>query len=293
MFVTIPLHLRSSNLVWCHLIRRYAKVIAGQRGSPCQHSPQMSRITDGSVQTDPYKHYTTRNYTQSITNREISSTCIQCSNCIYPGKLEKLGLPWKVQQHRCYTSNSTMDNKVVTPIFLQAQDFGDRTAVISQHGRYSYSDILNYSAKLVKEFTELLKDSKGKGADSNPRIAFLCENDLSYVVTQWAIFMSGCIAVPLCKQHPTSEMQYFVEDSGASVIVGTAEYAEKIRPIATELGIPLMVLGADDYSGETDDETEWLAGKIAGTIPVLQYIMIIVTNHVNYSWQLAAWTRPV
>ena len=163
-------------------------------------------------------------------------------------------------QSKLFSSSSVLASAIVTPVFLQAQDFADRLAVISQHGRYTYMDVLNYSAKLAQELKKLLKNTETKDDFSHPRIGFLCENDLSYVVTQWAIFMVGGIAVPLCKQHPTNEMQYFIEDSGASIIVGTSEFADKVRPIAIQLGVPMMILTVDDYTDEVEDYTDWLAG---------------------------------
>ena len=167
---------------------------------------------------------------------------------------------WCIQEKQ-YSSNAVSSNSMVTPVFIRAQDFVDRLAIISQHGRYTYQDVLDYSAKLAQELKKLLKGNEKKDDFSHPRIAFLCENDLSYVVTQWAIFMVGGIAVPLCKQHPTSEMQYFIEDSGASIIVGTSEFADKVRPIAIKLDVPMMILTVDDYTDEVEHYTEWLAGK--------------------------------
>ena len=49
------------------------------------------------------------------------------------------------------------------------------------------------------------------------RVCFLCPNDVSYVVTQWATWMAGGIAVPLCTTHPPNELKYFVEDADCKV----------------------------------------------------------------------------
>ena len=181
---------------------------------------------------------------------------IACNHNIFPDSNFSI-------QRKLSSSTFIKSDATVTPIFIRVQDFVDRLAVISQHGRYTYEDVLNYSAKLAQELQKLLKQTETKDDFSHPRIAFLCENDLSYIVTQWAIFMVGGIAVPLCKQHPTNEMQYFIEDSGASIIVGTSEYAEKVRPIAINLNVPMMILTVDDYTDEVEDYTDWLAGSVS------------------------------
>lgn len=63
------------------------------------------------------------------------------------------------------------------------------------------------------------------------RIAFLCPNDVSYIISQWATWMAGHIAVPLYPRHPPPELEYFVRDSEAAVIITTSEYAPKVKQI--------------------------------------------------------------
>jgi malonyl-CoA/methylmalonyl-CoA synthetase len=86
------------------------------------------------------------------------------------------------------------------------------------------------------------------------RIAFLCDNDLSYIVTQWAVWMCGAIAVPLCKSHPISELEYFADDSGAKILVCSKNYQDQLEPVASKLGILLKIITMDDYSGDYDED---------------------------------------
>lgn len=158
-------------------------------------------------------------------------------------------------------------------MFLRAEQFRERTAVVSQHGRYSYEDLLHYSAALANEFNGIAKRLKiepNNDKDSmfplaGERIAYLCENDMSYVVTQWAIWMCGAVAVPLCKSHPASELSYFTEDSGAKLLVCIDKYRGMFESLSQEINIPLKVITMDDYSGDYDDEcSHWEtdAGRI-------------------------------
>ncbi|KAH3774975.1 hypothetical protein DPMN_176370 [Dreissena polymorpha] len=86
-------------------------------------------------------------------------------------------------------------SSVVAPVFFQAERLKDNTDLTTQHGTYTYKDLLHYSVNFAKELTVASKtDGRKTLKDSEfplegKRIAFLCENDLSYVVAQWAIWM--------------------------------------------------------------------------------------------------------
>ena len=46
--------------------------------------------------------------------------------------------------------------------------------------------------------------------------------------------------MPICTTHPTSEMEYVASDSGASVLVADAKFAEKGHALAKSMGIPFV-----------------------------------------------------
>ena len=80
------------------------------------------------------------------------------------------------------------------------------------------------------------------------KIAFLTPNNGQYVGVQWAVWMSGGVAVPLCKSHPTSTLKYYVEDSEAGLIIVT----EDMKDMVAGLGVEVMVVG----EATEDDEVE-------------------------------------
>lgn len=137
---------------------------------------------------------------------------------------------------------------MVTPVFLSAEQFVGRTAIVDQFGHFTYEDLLHYSFRLSKTLNQLCGEQVEKL--DHARIGFLCENDASYVVTQWAIWMSNGIAVPLGKSYPTPELEYFVEDSGCSLLVASEHYAHKLSPIATCFGLPLHIIGSSELNGQ-------------------------------------------
>ena len=267
LFRSRSLYSRSA-VSYCQLVRRSLSVTASNNGNSrktsCYQKRGAGNLINGQIKLlNVCREDRFQRYFHIFPNSCVSS--IGCNQNFIPNAKF-------CTQRKLFSSSSVLASGIVTPVFLQAQDFADRLAVISQHGRYTYMDVLNYSAKLAQELKKLLKNTETKDDFSHPRIAFLCENDLSYVVTQWAIFMVGGIAVPLCKQHPTNEMQYFIEDSGSSIIVGTSEFVDKVRPIAIQLGIPMMIVTVDDYTDEVEDYTEWLAGDYYRKIPKFSHI---------------------
>lgn len=74
-----------------------------------------------------------------------------------------------------------------TPLFANAPKFADKVAIRDRTGNYTYGEIFN-SAKGLS--LEILKKLHGK---INERVLFLCSNDVNYVITLWAIWMSGQI----------------------------------------------------------------------------------------------------
>ncbi|XP_052230656.1 malonate--CoA ligase ACSF3, mitochondrial-like isoform X1 [Dreissena polymorpha] len=193
-----------------------------------------------------------RNCSMLVRTNQVCFT----NNIIRPGyndyNASKFIQPCLKQSSRKLSNGSS----VVAPVFFQAERFKDNTALTTQHGTYTYKDLLHYSVNFAKELTVASKTDGRKTLKDTEfplegeRIAFLCENDLSYVVAQWAIWMCKAIAVPLCKSHPVTELQYFCEDSSACMLVGTAAFRDKLAPISSQLGRPLLEMGEDDYSGD-------------------------------------------
>ncbi|XP_073962900.1 malonate--CoA ligase ACSF3, mitochondrial-like [Choristoneura fumiferana] len=73
----------------------------------------------------------------------------------------------------------------------------------------------------------------------------MCRNDASHVIVQWAIWMTGNIAVPLTPLHPPEMLKYFLKDSSAGLVICTQEYENTLRPLAKEISKPLLVTGRD------------------------------------------------
>lgn len=166
--------------------------------------------------------------------------------------------------HRWTTAPSSRTSQ--KPVFARAPAFGDRPAIIDGGGSHSYKQLYNSSLALANRIScTLNSDFGGLGGR---RISFLCANDASYTVAQWATWMSGGTAVPLYRKHPPSELEYIISDSQSSLLLAGHPYGETLQPLAQRLGLPCLTLpststahldaldGADSQEEETD-VTNW------------------------------------
>ncbi|XP_034528542.1 malonate--CoA ligase ACSF3, mitochondrial isoform X12 [Ailuropoda melanoleuca] len=141
------------------------------------------------------------------------------------------------------------------PVFTRALAFGDRIALVDQHGRHTYKDLYYHSLRLAQEVCRLLERAGGDLQEE--RVSFLCSNDVSYVVAQWASWMSGGVAVPLYRKHPQAELEYFIQDSRSSVVLAGQEYVELLRPVVRKLGVPLLPLPPTVYGTAAEEPGGW------------------------------------
>ncbi|NXF10917.1 ACSF3 synthetase, partial [Smithornis capensis] len=137
----------------------------------------------------------------------------------------------------------------IAPVFTRALAFGDKIAIVDQNGEHTYRDLLSQSLHLSRDICKLLECSSRDLKEE--RISFLCPNDASYVVAQWASWMSGGIAVPLYRKHPVPELEYVIQDSQSALVIAAEEYVGKIAPSAKKLGVPVLPLPRSRSAGST------------------------------------------
>uniref|UniRef100_F7E694 Malonate--CoA ligase ACSF3, mitochondrial n=1 Tax=Macaca mulatta TaxID=9544 RepID=F7E694_MACMU len=190
------------------------------------------------------------------------------------------------------------------PVFTRALAFGDRTALVDQHGHHTYRELYSRSLRLSQEICRL-RGCVG-GDLRGERVSFLCANDASYVVAQWASWMSGGVAVPLYRKHPAAQLEYVICDSQSSVVLAGQEYLELLSPVVRKLGVPLLPLMPAVYTGAVEEPAEvpvpeqgWrdqgamiiytsgTTGRPKGVLSTHRNIRAVVTGLVR-KW---AWTK--
>ena len=141
----------------------------------------------------------------------------------------------------------------ITPLFLQAYRFADRVALIDENGVYRYGDLMT-SAELL---TDRIADHLGGSNDDSggERVCILCPNNASHVVAQLAAWMSGSVAVPVSHTHPATQLEYFLADSQCRMVITTDdELADRVQPVASKLGVNLLLLSKTDFVSTSEKE---------------------------------------
>ncbi|KAK2853929.1 hypothetical protein Q5P01_006590 [Channa striata] len=179
--------------------------------------------------------------------------------CFQQGKVHRTYCPLQQGQwlfeivvqkrtHRWTIVPSSRTNQ--KPVFTKAPAFGDKLAIVDTSGSYSYKQLYCSSLGLAGKISTALGCDFG-GLEGK-RVSFLCANDASYTVAQWAAWMSGGTAVPLYGKHPQSELEYIISDSQSSLLVAGHPYAETLKPLAQRLGLPCLALPPTSNLGTLD-----------------------------------------
>ena len=121
-------------------------------------------------------------------------------------------------------------------IIQQAHKYCDRIAIVSDNQSYTFQELLSASS----DFAHILL--RGTRDLNESRVAYMVSPGFDYVRVQWGIWQAGGIIVPLCLTYPLPSLRYTIENSDATILVVSPEYAPLLEPLATEKGIRLIVL---------------------------------------------------
>uniref|UniRef100_A0A669DVR8 Malonate--CoA ligase ACSF3, mitochondrial n=1 Tax=Oreochromis niloticus TaxID=8128 RepID=A0A669DVR8_ORENI len=144
----------------------------------------------------------------------------------------------KRRAHSWTTAPSSRLNQ--KPVFARAPVYGEKLGIIDSSGNHSYKQLYCRSLGLANRIGTAL--SSDFGGLEGKRVSFLCANDASYTVAQWATWMSGGTAVPLYRKHPSAELEYIISDSQTSLLLAADPYTETLEPLAQKLGLPCLKL---------------------------------------------------
>lgn len=122
------------------------------------------------------------------------------------------------------------------PVFKNVPNFADKIALRDTIASYTYANLFLSANELSQRITKLL-DGK-----TNERVLFLCPNDANYIITMWAIWMSGQIAVPLSPLHPKNILLYYANDTSSKLLITTPQFSDLMHRISSNTGSRLHVL---------------------------------------------------
>ncbi|XP_044746078.1 malonate--CoA ligase ACSF3, mitochondrial [Coccinella septempunctata] len=122
------------------------------------------------------------------------------------------------------------------PCFTNVVNFSDKIALCDSVGSYTYGNIFLSAKKLSEEITQKMM---GKTSE---RVLFLCSNNVNYIITLWAIWMSGQIAVPLSPLHPQNLLLYYASDAKPKMLITSPKYKEMSHRVAKNTDTQMLVL---------------------------------------------------
>ena len=101
----------------------------------------------------------------------------------------------------------------VPDLIARAQQHSPRIAVVDSDGRHTYEQLLRASARVAATLLD------GRDDLREERVAFLITPGFPWVAVQWGIWRTGGIAVPLPLGSPWPELEYYLQDTQASVVI--------------------------------------------------------------------------
>eukprot|EP00418_Pyrodinium_bahamense_P087791 CAMPEP_0179050372 /NCGR_PEP_ID=MMETSP0796-20121207/20691_1 /TAXON_ID=73915 /ORGANISM="Pyrodinium bahamense, Strain pbaha01" /LENGTH=600 /DNA_ID=CAMNT_0020746871 /DNA_START=77 /DNA_END=1879 /DNA_ORIENTATION=+ len=103
----------------------------------------------------------------------------------------------------------------------------------------SYAELLENVEEMGKMVVALLG---GRSPELPKHVAYLVSPGIAYVLVELAVWAAGACAVPLSVHSPAPELEYFLEDSQASVVIADSAMEKKLQPIAAKLCRPFATV---------------------------------------------------
>jgi acyl-CoA synthetase (AMP-forming)/AMP-acid ligase II len=97
-----------------------------------------------------------------------------------------------------------------------------KVAVIDKLGRHTYQEIYARQAALSQRLHETLTQNPKRGTEGDPntrRILQLTDGDSSHVISQFAVWGTQSVTVPVSVKATPNEIEYLIEDSQADLII--------------------------------------------------------------------------
>jgi acyl-CoA synthetase (AMP-forming)/AMP-acid ligase II len=93
------------------------------------------------------------------------------------------------------------------------------------------------------------KLSTSTGPSSNPKVAYLCQRDATYALSQLATWESGACAIPLSTSSTKTEIEYFLNDSQAELVLCNPDFTHIFDSI--DSSPPVIEVTHADLTKET------------------------------------------
>ena len=129
-------------------------------------------------------------------------------------------------------------------IFDTARSRGDATFLVYEDERWSFEQVIQH----VDALGALLVDTYG--VKKGDRVAIAMRNYPEWVVSFAAILSVGAISVSFNAWWTEDEMDYALEDCGATVLIADTERVERSAASCARLGVKVLGVRLGDVAGE-------------------------------------------
>ncbi len=133
-----------------------------------------------------------------------------------------------------------------------AEKHGDRPAIKLDDAVLTYADLLATARRTATLFAS-------KGIEPGDRVGLQLPNVPAYPVSFFGALLAGAVVVPMNPLLKAREVEYYVKDSGAKVVVALEGMADAATEAARATGIELLVvgpLGAPDLPDTQAEDVE-------------------------------------
>lgn len=133
--------------------------------------------------------------------------------------------------------------------YRRARLAGTKTAIVFRGARWTYGELCERVARLGSAL-------RSYGIGKNDRVAFLGMSHPGDIEGLFASGLLGAIFVPLDARLSTPEVEYCLVDSGAAVLIHSAETADIAVPAAKGAGTPtrIMLDGRQDLAAVDSEQ---------------------------------------
>jgi long-chain acyl-CoA synthetase len=134
-------------------------------------------------------------------------------------------------------------------LFTAAAEHGDRPAIKLDDAVLSYAELLDQAQRMA---TLLV----AKGLAPGDRVGLQMANVPAYPVAFYGALIAGGIVVPMNPLLKGREVEYYVSDSGAKIIVAGEQMADAAKEAAASTGAEALVVGAMGPAELPDEKAE-------------------------------------
>ncbi len=169
-----------------------------------------------------------------LCNEALLARVVRWSNCrLQPqytvqllSTLLTIAISGKEQEPLYSCADQGMRNSI--PIIAQAVVHGDRPALQDETGNHTYADVLHGAQAVASRLLGGRLDLEGAC------VAFMAPPGLPYLTALWGIWLSGGMAVPLCRSHPIPEIARVFADSEPTHLLVHPAMEQRLTGVALQ-----------------------------------------------------------